>query len=79
LAVRLLTELREKAGAMPSGAGVSAPAPAGSLAADALSALNNLGYRRVEAQPALERVVARLGETATLDTVIRECLRELAK
>jgi Holliday junction DNA helicase RuvA len=79
LAVRLLTELREKAGAMPSGAGVSAPAPAGGLAADALSALNNLGYRRVEAQPALERVVARLGETATLDTVIRECLRELAK
>jgi Holliday junction DNA helicase RuvA len=80
LAVRLLTELREKAGAMPSSPGISLPTaqPAG-VASDALSALVNLGYRRPEAQPAVARVVERLGETAALDAVIRESLRELAQ
>jgi len=79
LAIRLLTELREKAGAMPSGPGIPSVAPAGGIAADALSALGNLGYRRIEAQPAVERVLARLGDAAQLDAVIRESLRELAK
>jgi len=79
LAIRLLTELREKAGAMPSGSGIASVAPAGGIAGDALSALGNLGYRRIEAQPAVERVVARLGDGAQLDAVIRESLRELAK
>jgi Holliday junction DNA helicase RuvA len=80
LAVRLLTELREKAGAMPSSPGVSLPAaqPAG-VAQDALSALVNLGYRRAEVLPAVTRVVERLGETTGLDTVIRESLRDLAQ
>ncbi len=80
LAVRLLTELRDRAGAMPSGSGLPAPqAPPGSLAGDALSALANLGYRRAEALPAVERTVERLGEGAALDAVLRESLRELAK
>jgi Holliday junction DNA helicase RuvA len=81
LAVRLLTELRDRAGAMPAGGvalPVAAPASRGA-AADALSALGNLGYRRIEAQPALDRVIERLGETAPLDALIRECLRELAR
>ena len=78
--MRLLTELRDRAGAMPSGGGVALPvAPAGGLAADALSALANLGYRRVEAQPAVERVIERLGPGAALDAVLRESLRELAR
>jgi Holliday junction DNA helicase RuvA len=79
LAIRLLTELREKAGAMPSGAAAVSAAPAGGPAADALSALANLGYRRAEAQPIVERVVARLGAGAQLDAVIRDSLRDLAK
>jgi Holliday junction DNA helicase RuvA len=80
LAVRLLTELREKAGAMPSSPGISLPtAQSAGVASDALSALVNLGYRRPEAQPAVARVVERLGETAALDAVIRESLRELAQ
>jgi Holliday junction DNA helicase RuvA len=80
LVVRLLTELREKAGAMPTGLAVSAaPVPPGSMAADAVSALANLGYRRIEAHPAVERVVARLGEAASIDAVIRESLRDLAR
>jgi len=78
LAIRLLTELREKAGAMPAG-GIAAPIPQGGLAADALSALGNLGYRRIESQPAVEGVIERLGEGAKLDVVIRETLRVLAK
>ena len=80
LAIRLLSELREKAGAMPLGQGIAAalPPPPGA-AADALSALAHLGYRRVEAQPAVERVVERLGEGASIDQVIRDSLKELAR
>jgi Holliday junction DNA helicase RuvA len=80
LAVRLLTELREKAGAMPLGASFSPviSLPAG-LAEDALSALLNLGYRRPEALPAVARVVERLGDGASIDAVIRDSLKELAR
>ncbi len=80
LALRLLTELRDKAGAMPSVSGIAAPLqrPSGP-AEDALSALVNLGYRRAEAQPVVARVVERLGETPSLDAVIRESLKELAQ
>ena len=79
LAVRLLTELREKAGAMPAGAGLPAPpAVAPGVAEDALSALVNLGYRRAEAQPAVARVLDRLGPAARLDAVLRDSLKELA-
>ena len=80
LAVRLLTELRDKAGAMPSSPGIALPPlrPPG-VADDALSALVNLGYRRVEAQPAVARVIERLGDAAPLDAVIRDALKELAQ
>lgn len=80
LAVRLLTELRERAGAMPTGPGFSPvlPPPTSGAEADALSALANLGYRRAEASPVVARVVARLGEQAAAGAVIREALRELA-
>ncbi len=80
LAVRLLTELRDKAGAMPSSPGIVLPPlrPPG-VADDALSALVNLGYRRVEAQPAVARVIERLGDAAPLDAVIRDALKELAQ
>ncbi len=81
LAVRLLTELRERAGGMPLGEQVSLgiPAQPAGTQADAVSALANLGYRRIEAQPAVERVITRLGETAALDAVIRDALKELAR
>ena len=79
LAARLLTELREKAGGMPATAGLPAPPPiAAGVAEDALSALVNLGYRRAEAQPALARVLDRLGADAPIGTLIRDTLRELA-
>ena len=81
LAIRLLTELREKAGAMPTGIGFSPvlPAPVGGVAADAISALVNLGYRRAEAQVAVAAALERLGEGAGLDAVIRDGLKELAR
>lgn len=80
LAIRLLTELKDKAGAMPSSPGVSyTPVPRGGAAEDALSALINLGYRRPEAQPAVARVLERLGDNATLDALIRDSLKELAR
>lgn len=80
LAVRLLTELRDKAGAMPSSPGIALPAArAPGVAEDALSALINLGYRRPEAQPAVARVMERLGDGASLDNVIRDALKELAR
>ena len=80
LAVRLLTELRDKAVGMPVGsslAAIASPAPGG-VVADALSALANLGYRRAEALPAVERAIAASGD-GSLDTVLRASLRELAR
>ena len=83
LAARLATELKDKAaafGVAPAGKGVEAPAmPAGSINEDAVSALVNLDYKRVEAFGAVARVTQRLGVEATLDAVIRAALRELAR
>ena len=80
LAVRLLTELREKAGAMPVGIGFSPvlPPSAGPLS-DAISALVNLGYRRAEVQGAVAKASERQGDAATLDSLIRDGLKELAR
>jgi holliday junction DNA helicase RuvA len=81
LAVRLLTELKDKTGAMPTSAsGVSyTPVAAATPVDDAVSALVNLGYRRPEAQQTVVRVQERLGDAATLDALIRDSLRELAQ
>jgi Holliday junction DNA helicase RuvA len=80
LAVRLLTELREKAGAMPVGVGFSPVLPPSSgLESDAVSALVNLGYRRPEVVTSVARSLARHGDAATLDAIIRDGLKELAR
>jgi Holliday junction DNA helicase RuvA len=83
LAARLATELKDKAAAF----GVAPAAPssdlpvgtAGSINEDAVSALVNLGYKRIEAYGAVVRVTQRLGEGAKLDAVIRAALQELAR
>jgi Holliday junction DNA helicase RuvA len=80
LAVRLLSELRDKVGAMPTSVGVSyAPTAPASPADDAVSALVNLGYRRPEAAQVVARIADRLGEGVTLDALIRDSLKELAQ
>lgn len=86
LAARLATELKDKAasfGVVPAAvapANANAPAgAAGSINEDAVSALVNLGYKRVEAFGAVARVTHRLGAQAKLDEVIRGGLQELAR
>jgi Holliday junction DNA helicase RuvA len=86
LAARLATELKDKAAAFgiaPAPATASRPGvPAGtpgSINEDAVSALVNLGYKRVEAFGAVARVTQRLGPEAPLDAVIRAGLQELAR
>jgi len=85
LAARLATELKDKAAAFgvapaPSRAAAAVSAgPSGSVNEDAVSALVNLGYRRVEAFGAVARVTQRLGADAQLDAVIRAGLQELAR
>jgi Holliday junction DNA helicase RuvA len=85
LAARLATELKDKAaafGVAPAPARAreaDAPAAVASINEDAVSALVNLGYRRVEAFGAVARVTQRLGEGAQLDAVIRAGLQELAR
>jgi Holliday junction DNA helicase RuvA len=83
LAARLVTELKGKPGftgaeAMPVAASVPAP-PADPLLADAVSALANLGYRRAEAEPALAAARKRMGEAASVEALIREGLKALAR
>jgi Holliday junction DNA helicase RuvA len=81
LAARLLTELKDKVGAMSSSPGAAIaiqPTQPRGVAGDALSALINLGYRRPEVQATVARVLERLGESAALDAIIREALKELA-
>ena len=78
LAARVVSELKDKAGALPSGPSLAVPVMAGGIEADALSALANLGYRRGEAYPVVSAVIGRLGDGAGIDQVIRESLKELA-
>ena len=83
LAARLATELKDKAaafGVAPLAKVGEAPAmPAGSINEDAVSALVNLGYKRVEAFGAVARVSQRLGADARLEAVITAGLQELAR
>jgi Holliday junction DNA helicase RuvA len=79
LALRIVTELREKAGIMPGGATMPAAFAPKGAAADALSALTNLGYRRAEAEAALARAGEEYGPDAALDVLIRAGLKALAK
>lgn len=86
LAARLVTELKDKAasfGIVPVSAkaagAAAAETTAGSVNEDAVSALVNLGYKRVEAFGAVARVTQRLGADATLNDVIKGGLQELAR
>jgi Holliday junction DNA helicase RuvA len=83
LADRLVTELRDWSGGIqaPSGiaVGTVTELPPPGPAADAVSALINLGWKRPEAQAAVNRAKARLGEEAGLEGLIRDSLKELAR
>ena len=84
LATRIISELHDKVdevGAAAASAAVIVPAPDadGGPAADAVSALVNLGYRRSEAFGAVATAARRLGSEADAGALIRAGLQELAR
>jgi Holliday junction DNA helicase RuvA len=86
LAQRIVAELRDKAPAL-SVAGLNVPAvgkgaaAAGgnSAAAEAISALTNLGYQPAQASHAIASAMKELGEDAQTPALIRRGLKELAR
>ncbi|MBK8629689.1 MAG: Holliday junction branch migration protein RuvA [Sphingomonadales bacterium] len=80
LAERIVRELKDKVGGVAPGLSVGgAPVAAGSLAADALSALTGLGFKPNEAQAAVAAADAELGPGATLDALVRLALKRAAR
>jgi Holliday junction DNA helicase RuvA len=90
LAARILAELKDKAGRIalggfaPGGIAASLAAAAPSPAAsgpleDAVSALVNLGYKRLEAFEAAGAAARELGEGTDASTLIRAALKRLGK
>ncbi|WP_298401169.1 Holliday junction branch migration protein RuvA [Sphingobium sp.] len=83
LAQRIVNELKDKIGAVatggPIGMGGAVAMPTGSFAADALSALQNLGFKPAEASSAVAAAEEELGDGASLDALVRLALRKAAK
>jgi Holliday junction DNA helicase RuvA len=85
LAQRIVAELKDKAPALtvaglhlPSGSAAGAP-PQGNAAAEAMSALSNLGYQPAQASAAIAVAIKDLGEGADTAKLIRRGLKELAR
>jgi Holliday junction DNA helicase RuvA len=80
LASRIINELKDKAGALPvgPGSGGAASMAPGSASRDAVSALQNLGFKPVVAASAVAQAVEELGEDAGLDALVRVALRKAA-
>jgi Holliday junction DNA helicase RuvA len=77
LAARIANELQGKLGV--AGLTGAAPAPRAGAAADALSALANLGFKPAEASAAVNAAQDELGADANLDALVRLALRKAAK
>ncbi|EJL28649.1 Holliday junction branch migration protein RuvA [Novosphingobium sp. AP12] len=81
LASRIVNELKDKAGALPVAPGLPgaiALVPPGSASADAVSALQNLGFKPPVAAMAVSRAVEELGEDAGLNDLVRVALKRAA-
>jgi Holliday junction DNA helicase RuvA len=79
LAGRIVNELKDKAGALPGGTGVAVAAmPVGSSSADAVSALENLGFKPAVAARAVALAQGELGEGASEGDLIRVALKRAA-
>lgn len=90
LAQRIVAELKDKAPALSvaglnvpvarAGDGAQSAAPAeGLAAAEAISALTNLGYNPAQAQAAVAAAMTELGADADTAKLIRRGLKELAR
>lgn len=77
LAQRIVNELKDKAGVALGGGPVTVPS--GGAAADAVSALLNLGFKPAEASNAVNAANDELGPGATLDALVRLALKKAAK
>ncbi len=83
-AERIVVELKDKIGTMggteAAGAGATRAAAAGgdNRVGDAIAALEALGYKPNEAMEAVRAAVTMLGASATLEQLVRACLRKPA-
>jgi Holliday junction DNA helicase RuvA len=77
LASRIVNELADKAGALPSASGAIA-LPRGGASADAVSALQNLGFKPAIAAAAVARALDELGEGAGDGDLIRVAMKRAA-
>lgn len=78
LAGRIVNELKDKAGALPGGGSGVVAVPRGGASADAVSALQNLGFKPAVAASAVAAAVAELGEDAGLNDLVRVGLKRAA-
>jgi len=79
LAARIANELQGKLGAPGLAGAAGSPIPRAGAAADAMSALANLGFKPAEASAAVAAANEELGPEATLDALVRLALRKAAK
>ncbi|MFQ5954364.1 MAG: Holliday junction branch migration protein RuvA [Kiloniellales bacterium] len=83
LAGRIVAELKDQAGGLALGPAAAAGSANGvadtGAGSDAISALVNLGYRQAEAYGAVAQATQRLGSDATVESLIRAGLKELAR
>jgi len=79
LAARIANELQSKLGAPGLASAAGSPLPRQGAAADAMSALGNLGFKPAEASAAVAAANEELGPDASLDALVRLALRKAAK
>ena len=77
LASRIVNELKDKAGGLAGVVG-AVVAPAGSASGDAISALQNLGFKPQVASAAVAQAVEELGDGVALNTLVRVALKRAA-
>jgi Holliday junction DNA helicase RuvA len=82
-AERVVLELQEKVGRMPAPAPMATPgvtpADADYLVSDVVSALLNLGYKRGEAEKAVQAVRTADNGAITLEALLKDALQQLAR
>ena len=79
LAARIAMELQGKLGAPGLAGAAGSSLPRQGAAADAMSALGNLGFKPAEASSAVAAANEELGPDASLDALVRLALRKAAK